>query len=75
MKYVVEVLCGGNDAAGGGCGAFLRVEGVRESVQTDYISSRESFDTEVRYSGFDPSEADEDHAITKWQPCRSCRRI
>lgn len=74
MKYYVETICGGPDAAGGGCGAprdfsevpkdwFEKTKGPKGFEPFEHTSSEAE---ECGYAG-------EGEIVLVFSPCRDCR--
>lgn len=67
------VLCGGKDAAGGGCGGFLGTYSANRSRKpSEGLAAAQDLLTnaELASEGLEPDEA----VIVSYRPCGSCRR-
>lgn len=76
--YLIETICGGPDAAGGGCGAPLGVRIVtKEHFDSQpgrvYTSLQEHLDSEV---GLDIGEDNSDYRIKlAFRSCSDCHQL
>ena len=76
MRYFIETICGGNDAAGGGCGGPLGVMEVTEERFND-VSGRTShcFHEHNEWeTGYKIGEDESIRVKLVFRPCMSCRR-
>lgn len=73
--YLVEVFCGGHNAAGGGCGALRKVTAIRELRDGDRLVARESEEGDASLYRFSKERWDAAHptrSIEVVEPCSDC---